>query len=77
MGLFMHLKLLLPASAIIAAVIGTTACTKESLNRTAYLTMKNYDEQQCKKDLNTDCPPQMEYEEYKDQLKRSGPRNGY
>ncbi len=40
------------------------ACTSESLKRTAYETMENVRQQECHKDLSSECPERQSYEDY-------------
>ncbi len=50
------------------------ACSSESLKRTAYETMENVKQQECHKDLSTECPERQRYEDYqrdKEELERS------
>ena len=58
-------------------IILLTSCTKDSLQRSAYLTMKNYNEQQCKKDMNADCPTQHDYDKYQQELEKLNTPSGY
>lgn len=40
------------------------ACSSETLKRTSYETFKNIEQQQCAKDLGSDCPQHEKYEDY-------------
>ena len=52
------------------SILGLGACSKESMQRSAYLTMNNYDEMQCKQDQNHDCPTQIEYDKYQQEMEK-------
>ena len=54
-----------------------TSCSKDTMQRSAYLTMKGYDEQQCKRDLNADCPAHDDYEKYQQKLEKPYTPSGY
>lgn len=54
------------------------ACTSESLKRTTYETMENVRQQQCDKDLSSECPKRQSYEDYqrdKEKLESSKQRS--
>ena len=40
------------------------ACTSDYLKRTAYETMENVRQQECQKDLSSECPERQSYEYY-------------
>ena len=40
------------------------ACSSETVKRTSYETFKNIEQQQCAKDLGSDCAPSVNYEDY-------------
>jgi hypothetical protein len=41
------------------------ACSSDSLKRTAYETMENVRQQECHKDLSSECPERQSYEDYR------------
>lgn len=42
-----------------------TACSSEGVRRTTYETLQNVGEQQCEKELSSDCPERQSYDEYR------------
>lgn len=44
--------------------LSLTACGSDTLKRTSYETFKNIEQQQCAKDLGSDCAPSEKYEDY-------------
>ena len=42
-----------------------TACSGEDVRRTTYETLQNIGEQQCEKDLSSECPERQSYDEYR------------
>jgi hypothetical protein len=42
-----------------------TACSSEGVKRTTYETLQNVGEQQCEKELSSDCPERQSYDEYR------------
>lgn len=63
--------------AALISILALSACSKDSIQRSAYLTMKNYDEMKCKKDNNHDCPTQIEYEKYQEEMEKLYTPSGY
>jgi len=56
--------------AIIALVSG---CSSETAKRTAYETMQNVRQQECRKNLSTDCDKRDSYEDYERERKALEP----
>jgi len=44
---------------------GVSACSSDSVRRTTYETLQNVGEQQCEKDLSSECPERQSYDEYR------------
>jgi hypothetical protein len=44
---------------------GLSACSSEGVKRTTYETLQNIGEQQCEKDLSSECPQRQSYDEYR------------
>ena len=55
--------------AFVIIVSVTTSCSKDSLKRTSYETLKNIHEQQCQKDLSSDCPERESYDAYQRKIR--------
>ena len=45
------------------------ACSTETLKRAGYETLQNVQEQQCQKELSSDCPERESYEAYQGKIK--------
>ena len=58
--------------AIIALVSG---CSSETAKRTAYETMQNVRQQECRKNLSPDCDKRDSYEDYERERKALEPSN--
>ena len=61
---------------VIFAVV--QACTPDSLKRTTYETMESLRQQECHKDLSSECPERQRYEDYqrdKEKLESSKQRS--
>jgi hypothetical protein len=51
---------------LLSVILGVVqACTPASLKRTAYETMENVRQQECQKDLSSECPERQSYEDYR------------
>jgi hypothetical protein len=51
---------------LVTVILGVVqACTSDSLKRTAYETMENVRQQECHKDLSSECPERQSYEDYR------------
>jgi hypothetical protein len=51
---------------LLAIILGVVqACSSDSLKRTAYETMENVRQQECHKDLSSECPERQSYEDYR------------
>lgn len=55
---------------VAGAVLTVSACSTESLKRTGYETLQNVQEQQCQKELSSECPERESYDAY--QREREG-----
>lgn len=53
---------------ITAMIFMTPACSFDSLKRTGFEAVQNIGEQQCEKDLSSDCPQRESYESYQAKL---------
>jgi hypothetical protein len=42
-----------------------TACSSEGVKRTTYETLQNIGDQQCEKELSSECPERQTYDEYR------------
>lgn len=45
------------------------ACSREAVKRTGYETLQNIKEQQCEKDLSSECPERESYDAYQKEKK--------
>ena len=54
---------------LVWAIVNLSACTTESLKRTGYETLQNIQEQQCRKELSSECPKRESYEAYQQKTK--------
>ena len=58
----------------VACLLCSQGCSKDALKRTGYETVQNIGQQQCEKDLSSDCPERDSYEAY--QRKVEEPETG-
>jgi hypothetical protein len=60
---------------LLTVILGVVqACSSDLLKRTAYETMENLRQQECHKELSSECPERQSYEDYrhdKEELERS------
>jgi hypothetical protein len=58
---------------LLTIILGVVqACTSDSLKRSAYETMENIRQQECHKDLSSECPERQSYEDYQRDKKELG-----
>jgi len=48
----------------VAGLLCAQGCTKEAMKRTGYETVQNIGQQQCEKDLSSDCTERDSYDAY-------------
>lgn len=61
--------MLKPATLYLATLLALTGCGSDPIQRTAYETLRNLENQACEKDLSRACPPRESYDEYQAKLK--------
>jgi hypothetical protein len=49
---------------IVGALAFAPGCSTEALKRTTYESLQNVRDQQCHRELSSDCPPRESYDEY-------------
>lgn len=59
------------AHLIALSIIVFCGCSSESLNRIGYETLQNVEEQQCQKDLTSECPERESYDNYQSTRKEA------